>query len=694
MKITSTTVITRTEYILDANPSPDSSLIVIEGNNIQVDFSNALLHSSGDVTKPDQFHGVAIFIHNSKNITLRNARIRGYKIAVRAENVENLTIENCDFSYNFRKHLNSTQEREDVSDWMSYHHNEHHEWLHYGAGIYLDHCNNAFIRDCKITNGQCALLMTNCNNGKILNNNFSFNSGLGIGMYRSSGNEVMHNHLDWNIRGFSFGIYNRGQDSAGILVYEQSSKNLFAYNTATHSGDGFFLWAGQATMDTGSGGCNDNVIFGNDFSDASNNGIEATFSRNAIINNRIERCDYGVWGGYSYNTIIGSNQFANNRCAIAIEHGQNNHILYNSFDHDQLAIKLWSNKEQPGDWGYVKTHDTRSHGYSIMNNLFSGVERGYEFTRTDSIEINREAWNDTKIIYKPDMKSTMINFGKDARVKQEDIDRFIRAFAPEEKSSIPDSSAHQGRENILVTGWGPYDFQRPILWLDHTDSSGKMFFKILGPFGKWRMQRMQGVKLSRLNGIVPDTISAVPIPGTYTDISVDMQYVGDYVIDEFGSPTDARQPFDFSYHKFYLPMKWIINYYKMDTFNPAKYSGVFSNAVRKKGLVETDSAKKLEFTWWGTPDKNVPEDHFAVIATATQNFPKGVYALGITADDGVRLYVDDKLVMDAWDNSKNTFDDESHHEVIMHLEGQHKLKVEYYDYTGFATLMVSIRKQE
>ena len=33
----------------------------------------------------------------------------------------------------------------------------------------------------------------------------------------------------------------------------------------------FFLWAGQTTMDTGEGGCNDNTLIdGNDFSYASN----------------------------------------------------------------------------------------------------------------------------------------------------------------------------------------------------------------------------------------------------------------------------------------------------------------------------------------------------------------------------------------------------------------------------------------
>lgn len=694
MKIVTTTTIAGTEYTMDASSSLDSSLVVIEGNNIVVDFNNVLLHSSDDVTKPDRFHGVAILIRNSKNVTLRNAHIRGYKIAVRARNVENLTIESCDFSYNFRKHLNSTQEREDVSDWMSYHNNEHNEWLHYGAGIYLENCNSAFIHSCKITNGQCGLLMTNCNNGKILNNNFSFNSGLGIGMYRSNENEVMHNHLDWNIRGFSYGVYNRGQDSAGILVYEQSSKNLFAYNTATHSGDGFFLWAGQETMESGKGGCNDNVIFGNDFSDASNNGVEATFSRNSIISNRIERCDYGVWGGYSYNTIIGANQFSKNRCAVAIEHGQNNHILYNTFDRDQTAIKLWANAQQPKDWKYPRLRDTRCRNYSIQNNLFNGVEKGYEFTRCDSIGIDHEEWNDTKVVYQPDRTNRMINFGRDPRAKQEAIDRFIKAFAPEESISIPDSSAHSGRENILVTEWGPYDFQRPILWLDRTDSSGKMYFKILGPSGKWQVQRMQGIKLSRSHGLVPDTISGMPAPLPYSDIKADLQYTGEKVIDEFGRETAARQPFNFSYNKFNLPVKWTINYYRMDTFNPAKYPGVFSNAVRKNGLVKTDSTKKLEFTWWEAPGKNVPEDHFGVLATASPVFPKGDYRIGITADDGVRLYVDDKLVLDGWDNSKHTFNDQSHHELTMHLEGQHKLKVEYYDYTGLATLMLTLIKQQ
>jgi parallel beta-helix repeat protein len=163
-------------------------------------------------------------------------------------------------------------------------------------------------------------------------------------MYRSNRNKVVYNRVIFNVRGYSDGVYNRGQDSAGILVYEQSSFNWFFWNDVTHGGDGFFLWAGQTTMDSGEGGCNDNIIYKNDFSFAPTNGIEVTFSRNNILGNIIKECDHGIWGGYSFNTKIRNNQFTDNRIGIAIEHGQDNHIYINQFDGNEEALRLWANK--------------------------------------------------------------------------------------------------------------------------------------------------------------------------------------------------------------------------------------------------------------------------------------------------------------------------------------------------------------
>src|SRR5690606_28521285 len=158
-------------------------------------------------------------------------------------------------------------------------------------------------------------------------------------LFRSSRNMIAHDRMDWNVRGYSHGFFNRGQDSAALLMYEQSSENVVAFNTMTHSGDGLFLWAGQHTMDTGEGGSNDNLFYRNDFSFAPTNGIEATFSRNAFVANRIEGSWHGLWGGYSWESVILGNAFSNNAEAIAIEHGQVNAIAGNTFSGDTTAIR-------------------------------------------------------------------------------------------------------------------------------------------------------------------------------------------------------------------------------------------------------------------------------------------------------------------------------------------------------------------
>ncbi|MCY7409291.1 MAG: right-handed parallel beta-helix repeat-containing protein, partial [Chitinophagales bacterium] len=442
-------------------------------------------------------------------------------------------------------------------------------------------------------------------------------------------------------------------------------------------------------------GINNNFIFGNDFSDASNNGVESTFSKNNIIYNRIERCDYGIWGGYSYYTLMGLNQFADNNTAVAIEHGQHNQLLMNTFSGDQLGVKIWANPNQSAQWEYPKFRDTRSTNYWIENNLFKGNNMVIDITNSDSIEINNNEFADAVEIYKPDFKSRMINFGADGiKLKPEDFSKFKKAFEPDATAEIPAVNVFAGRENMIVTNWGPYDFQRPLLKMMSADTS-KIYFKVYGPLGKWRVKRWKGVTdFSRTTGLRNDTFSAKIIhhaENAPTDILLELEYVGTAVVDEFGNEIPERNSVFFSYQKYELPIGWKVNYYKMDTFNPAKYPGVFKNAI-KLGVKKTESVNKLEYSWNGAPDSKLNDDHFALVATATQNFVKGNYSFGITADDGVRFYVDDKLVMDEWDATKYRFNDELHHEVTLPLEGIHQLKVEYYDQTGFATLMMTVQK--
>ena len=128
MVITEDTKIKRAVYKLDAYQNADQPVILIEGYRVTVDFNNAILQGSNIKKDPDQFFGIAIIISShSTNVTIKNLKVKGYKVALLAKDVTSLTLENCDFSYNYRQHLNSTQEREDISDWMSYHHNEKDE---------------------------------------------------------------------------------------------------------------------------------------------------------------------------------------------------------------------------------------------------------------------------------------------------------------------------------------------------------------------------------------------------------------------------------------------------------------------------------------------------------------------------------------------------------------------------------------
>ncbi len=552
MKITRSSIIKKTVYKLNGDTSLEKGVIEIIGNDIVVDFKNATIIGSNDKKGPDQFSGLAILIKGN-NVTIKNLVAKGYKVALKAKNSQGLTLENCDFSYNYRQHLKSTQERENISDWMSYHHNENDEWLRYGAAMYLRGCNNATISNCKVTGGQNALLMMECNNGMIYNNDFSFNSGIGLGMYKCSFNKVLYNKINFNVRGYSQGVYNRGQDSAGILVYEQSNGNLFYKNSVTHGGDGFFLWAGQTTMDTGKGGCNDNVLMDNDFSYAATNEIEVTFSRNNIIHNRIFECDNGIWAGYSFDTDISSNQFRFNHTGIAIEHGLNNKIHHNLFFEDKKAVRLWSRKEQPAEWGYIKYRDTRSANYIFVGNSFNRHPVVFDLSRTDSLKIFENRISLSDLDFKLDSTVTNIDTTFDEELAYQLSEDYKPDIPSIQKQNDPFKGAGKlaGRKNIMVTEWGPYNFSYPLIWNTNPgDTSGLMQFDVLGPKGKWKIISMKGLQtVSIKSGSFPVKITAQKAKNIAIDIEIAAEYLGEGFIDQFGNKIAAGRPYRFFFKK-------------------------------------------------------------------------------------------------------------------------------------------------
>lgn len=666
-------------YQMDADTSLSVPLMVIEGNNIVVDFNNAILQSRSAVNRPNLFHGLAILIKKgSFNIILKNANIHGYKIAVMAEAVDRLTIENCNFSYNYRQQLHSNWQREDISDWMSYHHNENKEWLRYGAGIYLDHCNNASIKNNTITNGQCGLMMTNCDSAAVADNNFSFNSGLGIGMYRSSLNRIYRNRLDFNVRGFSFGKYYRGQDSAGILVFEQCHNNVFAFNSATHSGDGFFLWAGQTTMDTGEGGCNDNLLYGNDFSYAPTNGVELTFSRNLVKNNIISSCDNGIWAGYSFQSFIGKNKISNNKTGIAIEHGQWNTVIANEFLNNATSVKLWSRKTQPADWGYAQKRNTASKQYVFAANSFSNEKNVFDIMGTDSLLFSNNSFENCSTIYKiGESVSNIDSTDKEINLAGKD-ERFPYIV----NNTIPVKNFPTGRNHIRINNWGPYNFQYPCLFLDSI-AAGKYFFTVFHPGGEWKMMNTKGFIIS----FTTDDMIIAIADSTIQNRQIKLQYIGAAFTDPFGKMQSAGKAYSFDYTEFDPLCKWNINFYQWK-IDPVNFDAFIQSLITP---IHSTTASKIDFTWWGEFGKQLPKDSFATIAETEMNLPAGDYEISITADDMAKLLIDGKTVIDAWDKKYTVLDENTNHSINIHLAGKHRFKLVHAEVDGLADLVLYIR---
>ena len=98
------------------------------------------------------------------------------------------------------------------------------------------------------------------------------------------------------------------------------------------------------------------------------------------------------------------------------------------------------------------------------------------------------------------------------------------------------------------------------------------------------------------------------------------------------------------------------------------------------------SVNDLQFAWWDSPAPGVNADRFATVSTSTFNIAPGRYRLELTSDDGARLYLDGKRLIDHWNVHEPAVD-----EVEVNLSGQHTLRIEHFDAGGFSTLGLRMR---
>lgn len=674
--------------VADAN---GDGAVQIVGDGVEVDFQGAELVGFTDQRSPDAYAGTGIVLRG-RGITLKNAKVRGFKVGILATDCPGLVLEDCDISGNYQKRLLSTPVAEDAGDWIFGHANDQGEWLErYGAGLYVKRSDQVTIRRVRARRGQNGICLDRVNDSKIYDNDCSFLSGWGLAMWRSSRNVISRNAFDFCIRGYSHGVYNRGQDSAGILMFEQNCGNTLAENSATHCGDGFFGFAGlealgdhkpaSPTFDYQRCGNNDNLLINNDFSFAAAHGIEMTFSfGNRFIGNRlVGNAICGVWGGYSQDSLIAGNVIEQNgemaygleRGGINIEHSVRNVIRGNRFQNNRCGVRIWSNPNpdfQKKPWGKANPNDSRDN--AILANTFRGDAVGIELRNSPGTKLLGNSLDQVAKEIDRDQVSQSQLVASEAAPAAAWSPPAYEVYG--ETRPVGARQDLDGRQNIVMTAWGPYDFVESIILPAQVSGGEKVSLQVLGPRGTFRVAHIAGdVRVEPLDGHLPARIT----------VSSDRRGLLPFTlrIDANGKELSASGTL--------FPLEWDLKYFHwLPSQDPRNDQDAWSKLIAGTP-VEQVRLPTLDFRWTtAAPSAKVKSNYFGTLATTSVTVPKGTYRLWTVSDDGIRVWVDDQRVIDDW-----TWHPPKENVAEVRLEaGEHRIRVEHFEIDGYAQLQVRL----
>lgn len=692
-------------------PIPDADgngVIRIEGRadgaRITVDLGGSLLF--GAPGEPDACAGYGVVV-TGRNVTVRNGSIKGYKIAIKAEDCDGLVIEDFDTSNNYAQRLGSAAWAEDAADWLFPHDNDQGQWIaQHGAGIAVRNASGATIRRVTSHTTQNGIVLDRVSKSEIYDNDCSFLSGWGIAMWRSSGNTICRNSLDFCVRGYSHGVYNRGQDSAGLLMFEQCCDNVVALNSATHCGDGIFGFAGREALgerpakdakpDWYKGrGSNNNKFIGNDLSDSAAHGLEMTFSHgNLIARNRFNmNAICGIWGGYARETAIVGNSFSGNggfgygaeRGGVNIEHAQRTTVAGNTFARDAIGVRVWTDE----DAGLAKLPWAAANGMGakdnrITGNTFSDCDAAVELIEAKGTTLgsNTFARCKSEVVEKDCAGTTAAATAPAAVPSDADIDAILSKL-PGTRQAVDGRPGLKGRDKIVMESHAPYGWDRPLL-IQTTKSQWTTIYKALG-FGE--------ITSAMVLGNAPLFAGRDDGSNEVAITSNQHGFVAPYVVQLIGpNRTKIRA------RGVFVAGDWNLKFVPLDS--PVKKLAEVPDRSEIADIAKSEKRelnfREIDFDFQGRAPKDaVPSpdaklldlsaDRFAITGSTTLRFTPGKYRLLVESDDGIHITVDGQDAIHRWDIHGPTVD---RYEFEVKEMREIPFTLEYFQNSGSARLRV------
>jgi hypothetical protein len=675
-----------------------------------------LAEGAGEGEGWDTLTGTAIVVDRRENVEIVGARARGYRVGLTAVGADGLTVRDAEFTDMWRQRLTSTATREGAADWLWPHKNDGNEWLtNYAAAVWVEDSEGPTLERVRVRRGQNGIVLDGSNGGSVRRSDCSFLSGWGLAMWRASGNVIRGNRFDFCVRGHVEGVYNRGQDSAGILMFEACRENKIVSNSATHGGDGIFGFGGNDAVETvqdAQWGNADNQVISNDLSFAPAHGLEMTFSAGNFIGGNLFEANAicGIWGGYSRHTAIVENRFVANggraygreRGGINIEHGSDNHIIRNEFINNKVGVRLWWDH----DAGLLAKEGVRAGyrgvtGNEVINNEFRlgpdhpfgslpapgliGIEvqdlgeaPDYEGPR---VGFNAAAEDDNRWMIPEDAGVAVGSFAGEAAFPAMDPDISFDSMPP-----LPERVSPPGREWIVMDEWGPWNFETPLL-REHSRTGGRDVYEAYVPVGSGLIPEVSadGAVVEILppegpEGWRPWRVAVTPRAG-----EVVSSYAGRVRVGEgWSRPISGR----------FVDAAWTVRAWSW-TADPLVDSGAWraeATAVEPVTLERLD----LPFANAGpaSVERRLPvrdRDGFGLLAETTVALPPGRWRVRTLSDDGVRVFVNGATLIERWDIHGPT-EDAAEFEVTG--EGPTRIVVEYFENAGYATLRVGFEPVE
>ena len=241
------------------------------------------------------------------------------------------------------------------------------------------------------------------------------------------------------------------------------------------------------------------------------------------------------------------------------------------------------------------------------------------------------------------------------------------------------------RSAIIVDEWGPFDYRSPKLWPADSARELPLRLRVIGPVGRWRVSEQRGIAaVSKMEGRIGDTISVTPKPDSVGDWRLALEYTGAAITSPRGEKFARGAPYTFSYERFEPRIDWSVRFFRWtDSVADLRKNPDGFDIVAKSPPITSARVPRLDYEGY-RPLPGLPRENFALDAVGLVDLPPGEYTLRTISDDGIRVWVDGKLMIQNWQPHESALD------YAPLGGGHHELRVEYYQADGWYELRVDI----